>query len=95
MGKIGSKLEDLDYTTTDSEDDPDWKPNECDYSDCDCEECCLLTEYSTSSSGTDDDGEGIEFNFERVIEDKDNDITELKKIIRELSAIIMNCKCVK
>ena len=96
MGKNGSKIDELDYTTTDSEDDPDYSPppSNCGYCDhSDCEECSLLDDYTSSESSSDDDT--LMFNFQGVINDQSNDIDELKKIIRELTQIIMNCNCYK
>lgn len=105
MGKKGSKFDDIDYTTTDSENDPDWLPDSphagcggC--GEAECEECYLLDNYSTSESSSEEEceeseGEAIEFNFQRVLDDRNNDIRELKKIIKELSILIMNCECSK
>jgi len=68
----------LKYTTSDSEDDPDYIPEEDpDYSSSSSEE-----EYESSSDETNC--------FQNIIDEKDREIEELKNVIKELRQMLKN-----
>ena len=86
--KKGFTILNLEYDTEDSEEDPNWHPSMEGYNDEDS-----LLEYYTSTETEEDEPEYVdetelEQTLERIIETKDQEIKELKKIIEDLSSII-------
>jgi len=90
MGQTNKKFTilDMEYDTEDSEEDPDWKPEMEGY-----DEEAILDDYYTSTETEEDEPEPrdrgeLHQTLERIIETKDEEIKELKKIVEDMSTII-------
>ena len=86
--KKGFTILNMEYDTEDSEDDPDWHPEMDGY-----DEESLLENYYSSTETEEDEQEHnsvgeVEETLERIIDRKDLEINELKKIIEDMSTII-------